>query len=86
MNYKIVNTILFIVNISLTILITNITRVNSFSTGILICFTLLPLLLLQGIIAIDSFFARRVKIHFVMSIIITCIVCYWFIEYVFIGD
>lgn len=81
---KKINIILLAINILLTILIVKLTKVNSFSTALLIYFTLLPLLFLQGIVTIDVFFAKRIKIHFVISIIITCIVYYWFIEYVLI--
>ena len=76
--------LLFLASIGLVVLIDRYSKVNSLSRGFLMDYVLYPVLFIEAVMMVLSFFVPSLKTVFVIQIILAAIVLGWFIYYVFI--
>jgi hypothetical protein len=82
--YKLISLLLLILGIAALFATKSYTKVNPTSTTLLINFIMIPCAIVTGILSITIFLSHNPRKILIAQLVVTLILLYWFIDYVFI--
>lgn len=75
---------LLVISVIFAILTSKYSKVNSTTSTLLLNYVLIPALIIEAILVVSIFLSQKSKVLFLVQAVLSLMILYWFIDYVFI--